>query len=159
MRRMLRRYSLGIQLGEYQLTDHADGIAILAPSTCLLQEALIIQLEEANIAGMQISWPKTKLMAITPNPTNHLPLKICNNEVLFVDSFTYVGSLITNDGYFSRDITYRFAKAASAMCGLSNPIFRKHGCLRFALLYLRLFPRVSRKNCVRCVCSTEKQPE
>ena len=43
--------------------------------------------------GTQISLPKTKLMAITPNPTNHLPLKICNKEVglLFVDSFTYLG--------------------------------------------------------------------
>ena len=69
---------------------------------------------------MQISWPKTKLMAITPKPTNHLPLKICNKDVLFVDSFTYLGSLITNDGSSSRDITSRIAKAAYAMCRLSN---------------------------------------
>ena len=75
---------------------------------------------------MQISWPKTKLMAINPNPTSHLPLKICNTEVLFVDSFTYLGSLITNDGSSSRDITSRIAKAASAMYRLSNPLFRKH---------------------------------
>ena len=75
---------------------------------------------------MQISWPKTKLMAITPNPTNHLPLKICNKEVLFVDSFSYIGSLITNDGSSSRDITSRIAKAASAMYRLSNPKFRNH---------------------------------
>ena len=88
---------------------------------------MILQ-EEASLVGMQISWPKTKLMAITPNPTNHLPLKICNKEVLFVDSFTYLGSLITNDGSSSRDITSRIAKAASAMtlCRLSNPLFRKH---------------------------------
>ena len=61
-----------------------------------------------------------------PKPTNHLPLKICNHEVVFVDSFTYLGSLITNDGSSSRDITYRIAKAASAMCRLSNPLFRRH---------------------------------
>ena len=59
----------------------------------------------------QISWPKTKLMAVTPNLTNHLPMKICNMEVQFVDSFTYLGSLIMND---------------SAMYGLSNPLCRKH---------------------------------
>ena len=82
---------------------------------CVLQEALMILQEEANLVGMQISWPKTKRMAITPNPTSHLPLKICNTEVLFVDSFTYLGSLITNDGSSSRDITSRIAKAASAM--------------------------------------------
>ena len=73
---------------------------------------------------MQISWPKTKLMAITPKPTNHLPLKICNKEVVFVDSLTYLGSLITNDGSSSRDITSRIAKADSAMCRLSNQLFR-----------------------------------
>ena len=87
----------------------------LAVRACVLQEALMILQEEANLVGMQISWPKTKLMAITPNPTSHLPLKICNTEVLFVDSFTYFGSLITNDGSSSRDITYRITKAASAM--------------------------------------------
>ena len=67
MRRLLRRCSLGIQLGEYQLTDldYADDIAIFAPSACVLQEALTSLQEEANLVGMQISWPKTKLMAIT----------------------------------------------------------------------------------------------
>ena len=73
-----------------------------------------------------MSWPKTKLMAITPNPPSHLPLKICNTEVLFVDSFTSLGSLITNDGSSSRDITSHIAKATSAMYRLYNPLFRKH---------------------------------
>ena len=128
MRRLLGRCSLGIQLGEYQLTDldYADYIAIIAPSACVLQKALMILQEEANLVGMQISWPKTKLMAITHIPTSHLLLKICNTEVLFVDSFTYLGSLITNDGSSSRDNTSRIAKAASAMYRLSNPLFRKH---------------------------------
>ena len=45
---------------------------------------------------------------------------------MFVDSFTYLESLITNDCSSSRDITSRIAKAASAMCRLSNPLFRKH---------------------------------
>ena len=128
MRRLMNRCNLGIQLGEYQLTDldYADDIAIFAPSACVLQEALTILQEEANLVGTQISWPTTKLMAITPKPTNHLPLKICNKEVVFVNSFTYLGSLITNDGFSSRDITSRIVKAASAMCRLSNPLFRKH---------------------------------
>ncbi len=70
MRRLLSRCSLGIQLGDYQLTDldYADDIAIIAPSACVLQEALMILQDEANLMGMQISWPKTKLIAITPIP-------------------------------------------------------------------------------------------
>ena len=69
MRRLMRRCSIGIQLGEYQLTDldYADGFAIIAPSACVLQEALMTLQEESNLVGMQISWPKTTLIAITPN--------------------------------------------------------------------------------------------
>ena len=106
-------------------------------------------------------------MAITPKPTNHLPLKICNKEVMFVESSTYLGSLITNDGSSSRDITSRIAKAASAMCRLSNPLFRKHrisirnqdqdGCLRLALWLWSMghHPRRSPppSKGASCVCS------
>ena len=43
-------------------------------------EALVILQEEDKLVGMQISWPKTKLMAITPNPSNHLPLKYATRK-------------------------------------------------------------------------------
>ena len=63
------------------------------------------------------------------HPQTHQPSAIEDlqqgSTVVFVDSFTYLGSLITNDGSSSRDITSRLAKAASAMCRLSNPLFRK----------------------------------
>ena len=62
MRRLLSRCNLRIQLGEYQF------IAIFAPSACVLQEALIILQEEANLVWMQIRWPNTKLVAISPTP-------------------------------------------------------------------------------------------
>ena len=73
---MVRRCSLRIQLGEYQLTDldYASDIAIFAPSACVLQDARIILQEEPNLVGKHISWPKTNIMAITPNPTNHMPM-------------------------------------------------------------------------------------
>ena len=57
MRRLLSRCSLGIQLGEYQLTDldYADDITIIVPSACVLQVAPMILQEEANLVGVQIS--------------------------------------------------------------------------------------------------------
>ena len=87
-------------------------------NTTLLQE-------NVNLVGMQMSWPKSKLMAFTPNLTNHLqhdpPLKICNEDVQFVNSFTYIiGSLITNDVSSSHHNRSRFAKAASAIRLLST---------------------------------------
>ena len=123
----LKRRNLEIQLGEYQLTDLDYGMTSPTCSICVRATRSSDNLkEEANLVGMQIRWPKTQHMAIFPNSTNHLPLKICNKEVMFVDSFTYIGSLITNDGSSSRDITSRIAKAASDMCRLSTPLFCKH---------------------------------
>ena len=61
-----------------------------------------------------------------PNLTNHPPLKICKKEVQFVDSYTYLRSMITNNGSSSRDITSLIAKAASATCRLSNSLFHKY---------------------------------
>ena len=125
MRRLLRRCSLGIQLCEL------CSICVRAP------RSFDNITGRSQPCGMQISWPKSKLMAITPNPTTHLPLKICNKEVKFVDSFTYLGSLITNGGSSSHDITSRIA-----MCHPSKiPHQRKNqdqhvsrpGCLCFAL--------------------------
>ena len=58
---------------------------------------IVFQLAEENTHGYH------------PNPTNHLPLKICNKEVVFIDSFTYLESLITNDGSSSRAITSRIS--------------------------------------------------
>ena len=49
---LLSRCSLGIQLTDL---DYADDIAIIAPSACVLEEALIILQEEANLVGVQIS--------------------------------------------------------------------------------------------------------
>ena len=39
-----------------------------------------------SLGGVHISWPKTKLVAVTPNPTNTLTLKKSNEEVQFVDT-------------------------------------------------------------------------
>ena len=78
MHRMLRRCSLGIQLDKYQLTDldYPVDIAIFVSLARVFHEALVTLHDEANLVGIQISWPNTKLMAITPNPTNHLPSNI-----------------------------------------------------------------------------------
>ena len=123
---MLHRCSIGIQLGGYKLAylDYADDIAIFAPSACVLQEALTILQEEANIVVMQISWPKTKLMAVTTIPTNHPSLTtqrgctVCGLHLL---------SRVRNhhDVPSSRDITYHTAKAASTRSPLSTSTLRQ----------------------------------
>ena len=88
----------------------------------MLQEALVILQEEAN----QLAEDKTHGDHL--NPTNYLPLNIyaTRKYCLSIPSHNYIGSLITNHGSSSRDITSRIAKAASAMDRPLNPLFRKH---------------------------------
>ena len=40
-------------------------------------------LTRSRYSRFQTNWPKIKRMAVTPNTTNHLPLKICNMEEQF----------------------------------------------------------------------------
>ena len=70
MRRLLSRCNLGIQLGEYQLTDldYADDIAIFAPSVCVLQEALTILQEEANLGGCKSAGRRRNSWLSPPHP-------------------------------------------------------------------------------------------
>ena len=65
-----------------------------------------------------------KLMAINPNPTNHLPLKICSKEVQFVHSFTYLWSRMMALPLVTLHLA--LPRLPSAMCCLSNPLFHKH---------------------------------
>ena len=59
-----------------QLTDlyYADDIATIAPSACVLQEALMMLQEEANLVGMQISWPEDQTHGY--HPQSHQPSAI-----------------------------------------------------------------------------------
>ena len=120
-----------LKLGSYVLTDleYADDTTTLFCSTSdQLREALDIYQDEANKLGLKVSWPKTKLMLIggaTPPP-----LLISGEEVEFVTSFTYLGSIITNNGNITTEINRRRALAASAMKTLWKPLWRHQSITR-----------------------------
>ena len=101
MHRLLRRCSLGIQLGEYQLTDldYADAIAIFAPSICVGAPR-----SSGNLSGRSQPDGDANQLAedqthdYHPNPTNHLPLKICNKEVLLLISrFLHISWILDHE--------------------------------------------------------------
>ena len=87
----------GIQLGPYHLIDleYADDATIFATNQNNISSALAIFDAEACKLGLRTSWAKTKIMKFgdVPSPPS---LHICNNDVEFVDKFTYLGSITTN---------------------------------------------------------------
>ena len=56
-----------------------------------------------------------------PSPPS---LHICNNDVEFVDKFTYLGSIITNTGDLQPDINRRIGLATGVMRSLRQPLWR-----------------------------------
>ena len=114
----------GIQLGPYHLTDleYADDAAMFATNQNDISSALAIFDAEACKLGLRTSWAKTKMkFGDAPSPPS---LHICNNDVEFVDKFTYLGSIITNTGDLQPDINRRIGMATGVMRSLSQPLWR-----------------------------------
>ena len=89
----------------------------------IISTALAIFDAEACKLGVRTSWDKTKIMKFgdVPSPPS---LHICNNDVEFVDKFTYLGSIITNTGDLQPDINRRIGLATGVMRSLRQPLWR-----------------------------------
>ena len=98
----------------------ADDIDLIAGSEEELQD-LTNRLEAASAKfGMEISAPKSKILVSSPHvqPTTKITL---NGTVLEeVDSFKYLGSMITKDGGSCKEIKARIGAATSAMAKLKH---------------------------------------
>ena len=71
--------------------------------------------------GLEINGPKTKVISI--NTTLDAPLTIAGETLERVDSFTYLGSVISKDGSAQKDIKNRLIKARNTFVSL-KPVWR-----------------------------------
>jgi hypothetical protein len=120
--------NIGINLGPWSLTDldYADDIALFATSTENLQQILNTVNTEGAKLGLRISWPKTKVMAISVNPIPLPPPLLLDNETVeFVENFTYLGSSVAANGAINHELSTRIAKAAGAMRKLQQRLWHR----------------------------------
>ena len=75
----------------------------------------------AGMTGLTIKKSKTKTMCI--NNTNERPIKLDNEDIGNVASFTYLGSVIAVDGGTERDVLVRIGKARTTFL-LLRPMWR-----------------------------------
>lgn len=127
MRSFQDRAGTGFWLGPRLLTDldYADDVAIFAHSRNDIEVALSSLQAEAIKLGLSISWTKTKLMQICPDCEIPDPLLLFGESVEYVKKFSYLGSVICNDGSIQADINARISKTACAMHRLSGPLWKK----------------------------------
>ena len=85
--------------------------------------------------GLTVSVQKTKAMAVNcSHPPPSIDLQD-GGSVEVVDSFTYLGSVLSADGALDKELTSRLAKASRAFGALQKPIF---GCSGLSIKSKRL---------------------
>ena len=100
--------------------DFADDIALLSHRSIDLEAKTSALDQQGNKIGLRINQGKTKTMRM--NVTNPSKFKIKEEELEDVTSFTYLGSIISNDGGTDKDIKCRIGKAAAVFKSL-KPIW------------------------------------
>ena len=104
----------------------ADDTAIIGASREKIELAMSKLFAMTKRWGMIISVPKTKAMVVgkvnNNNDSNHLTVEEHNLE--FVNSFKYLGSIVSNNGSIEEDVKERIAKASRAFGCLKKSVFQ-----------------------------------
>jgi len=99
--------------------DFTDDIAIVAEEENVCQEMTTKLEEQSAQVGQNISREKTKAMGITQRSSPQ-PIAVAQENIEYVERFTYLGSVIASDGDVEADINTRLAKAAAVFWRLDN---------------------------------------
>jgi len=115
---------------------YADDLVLLAKEENVLQKMVDKLFEIGGCYGMEMNVEKTKVMRISRQPFR-VKIMIDQKQLENVESFKYLGSILTNDGRRTCEIKCRTAMARAA--------FNKKRALFTSTLDLEL-----RKKLVKC---------
>ena len=103
----------------------ADDIDLMARSEEELQD-LTTRLEtSANAYGMEISTEKSKILVNSTTPTTPTNIKMSGETLEEVETFKYLGAVITKEGTSTQEVKIRLAMALSSMSKLVK-VWRSH---------------------------------
>ena len=103
--------------------DFADDIVLLASRYVDIQEKTNIMAEKAGSIGLDVNVGKTKVLRMNTKVTQ--PVQLYSDDLVEVEEFTYLGSLVTTNGSSDSEVKSRLAKARHAFRLLRN--FWKNG--------------------------------
>ncbi|KAG0722631.1 Retrovirus-related Pol polyprotein from type-1 retrotransposable element R2 [Chionoecetes opilio] len=119
----------GSSLGNTKITDlvFADDAVIFAESLEVLVIALEALHEEATPLGLEVSWLKTKVQVFGGLLDETVQsVHASGEDIEILESFTYLGSAVHNDGGSRQEVLLRIGIAHGVMDSLSGSI---RGCL------------------------------
>jgi hypothetical protein len=119
MRKALDGYSGGFKIGGKRINNlrYADDIVLVATSAEELQELVNRVERRAKEYNMLINAAKTKVLT---NTCEILHITVEGGVFEQVDSFTYLGCIVTNDGDCNTDIKSRLAMGMAVMIKLTQ---------------------------------------
>jgi hypothetical protein len=92
---------------------YADNLVLLAKEEKVLQDMVDKLIEIGECYGMEMNVEKTKVMRIS-RQLFRLKIMIDQNQLENVESFKYLGSILTNDGRCTCEIKCRISMAKAA---------------------------------------------
>ena len=102
IRSTLKGENTGINLEDL---DYADDLALLSHLETHMQSKTSKLQSNASKIGLKINMKKTEVMSLN---TKHPPkIHLDGNNLMNTNSFTYLGSIVTNDGGAEEDIKAR----------------------------------------------------
>ena len=98
--------------------DYADDIVLFSKETDKIQELLDTLSEKGRKSGLKINESKTEIMKTENVPPGNVLLN--NRNIKEVDSFKYLGTIISKTGSLELEFTERIKKANQVMGMLSK---------------------------------------
>lgn len=105
--------------------EFADDAVLISPARALTHTALTTFAAVATSFGLTVNFGKTKFMTcgVGISDDDRQPLVIGNEEVMHVDAFVYLGSLVSSNSRASAEVDRRLA-SASRCFGMLQCIFK-----------------------------------
>ena len=125
--RVVDQSHCGASVGNTKITDlvFADDAVIFAESLEVLVMALEVLHEEAKPLGLKVSWPKTKVQDFGGLLDDTVQSVLaCGEDVEISENFTYLGSVVHNNGGSRQEVLRRIGLAHGVMDSLSTSIWR-----------------------------------
>ena len=117
----------GASVGNTKISDlvFADDAVLLAESLDVLVMALEVLHEESKPLGLKVSWTKTKVQAFGGLLDDTVQsVQACGEDIEVLESFTYLGSVVHNNGGSGQEVTRRIGLAHGVMNSLNASIWR-----------------------------------
>ena len=132
----------GIKIGGININNlrYADDTAIIAETEDQLQKIMDIVTTESNKAGLEINQKKSFTQVISKK--RQIPkcsIKVDGAIIKQVDSFIYLGSLITSNGKSDKEIVRRIGIAKTAFKSMTSILTSKGISMQAKLRTLKCY--------------------